>query len=227
MPSVFALIGGAWRFSSKQPAVFPIAFWLVFFPLAIAFSNVLPSLWNLALALMILWGEMALLVIGKRLLQTKSGRSRTSFRTTVLQARRYIIPSVLTGLLRAGLSFLWALLLIVPGILYAIRTIFFPIVIVAEGIEYQVALTRSQHIVRGRTLKVLITFLVLSFALFAPAVLMRLFLASTPHNFTWGTVVVAGGTAILTTVGMVLFTFAMILYYVELLPSNKVRVHMK
>ena len=227
MPSVFALIGGAWRFSAKQPAVFPVAFWLIFSPLAIAFSNVLPRLCILALALMILWGEVALLVIGKRLLQTKAGRSRTSLRTTVLQARRYIIPAVLTGLLRIGLSLLWALLLIVPGILYAIRTSFFLIVIVTEGIEYRAGLKRSQHIVRGRTLQILLTFLILGITLFAPAMIVRAFLTSTFHDVAWSMIVIATVTALLSTVGMVLFTFAMILLYCELLPSNKVRVHTK
>lgn len=227
MPSVLALIGGAWRFSTKQPAVLPIAFWLVFFPLVIAFFNVLPSLFILAQALMILWGEVALLVVGKRLLQTKAGRSRTSLRTTVLQARRYIIPSALTGLLFAGLSLLRALLLIVPGILYIVRTSFFPIVIVAEGIEYRAALMRSQKIVRGRTLQVFLTLLSLGIVLIGPAFLVRFFLTSALPTLEVETIIIACTTALLTTIGLVLFTFAMILYYVELLPSNKVQVHSK
>lgn len=88
------------------------------------------------------WGQACILIAGK---------GRRSFRSLLRDARPLIIPLLLTGILRQCFTLLWGLLLILPGIIYNIRTVLFDAVIAREGQQYRQALRRSALIVRQNT----------------------------------------------------------------------------
>jgi hypothetical protein len=124
---------------------------------------------QIILSLFLVWGTVCLLVIGKRLLQAKSGRSRTSFKVVRSEAAALIIPFVLTSILRNIMTILWGILLIIPGIVYFIRTVFSPVVIACEGISYRPALRKSADVVRGNFWNVTLTMIGLGFLTLFPA----------------------------------------------------------
>lgn len=191
MPSPLTLIGQAWRFYQKQPALFPVLVWMLIIP------SVITNMLNMRLlkdgdtiewasnetVLLILgivlcwvvftWGMASVLVIGKRLLQHKAGRTRTSFKAVRTQAGKALIPLILTSILRDCYTFLWALLLIVPGIIYSFRTVFFSIIIICEGKAYQEALSASKEVVMGRTLHVALMAIALTLPLQIPSALIE------------------------------------------------------
>ena len=174
LPSPLSLLQSAWRFYRKQSVLTSVWIWLLLLPL---FANTLIShemnpvegeyIWDkewiapsvlalLILGVLILWGEACILLVGKRMLQHKAGRTRTSLRAVCRQARKYIVPLILTSILRACYTLLWSLLLVIPGIIYTLRTIFFAIVVVAEGKAYRPALHSSIAMMRKRTMRVLL-----------------------------------------------------------------------
>jgi|CXWL01.1.fsa_nt_gi hypothetical protein len=187
MPGVFALIGQSYAFCRKQSALIGVGFWLLFLPLSginllasfikeahrnIGAENGAPLLLSalcvMLLGILLMWGVSCVLVIGSRLLAAKAGRSRTSFKAVRTEAKAFIIPLILTGLLRGIITLLWGMLLIIPGVIYSIRTIFFSIIIVDEGIGYRPALRKSRDIVRGHTFPVIMKILLMSLFLFIP-----------------------------------------------------------
>jgi uncharacterized membrane protein len=161
------LIRSSWEFFRKQPALLSVGAWFLFLPMlasnaltAVIDGDLIPQtmaveghiaiiILILLLNLLTIWGHCCVLVTGKRMLQTKAGRSRTSFRATASQAKPFIIPFILTNLLRGCMILLWAILLIVPGIVYAVRTVFAPVVVVGENVAYRAALQRSKDAVKG------------------------------------------------------------------------------
>lgn len=192
MPSVFTLISTAWDFYRKQPALNPVL--LHFFILPATVLNLLqrlmeedgPEPWSgllpktvpmyilvgltaLVLILVMTWGIACALVVGKRMTQSKAGRARTSFATVRKQAVGFVAPLFFTGILRACLIVYRLILLIIPGVLYSIRTSFYEYVIVFEGKRDREALNRSHAIITGSTWQVLLTWIGLSIVLFAPA----------------------------------------------------------
>lgn len=132
MPSVFTLIGSAWEFFRKQPALHFATIWLVFLPelltnllqplipdpmnpaasaitqqdrgVLLGISIVILLLWVVAM-----WGIACVLIVGKRQLQKSAGRNRTSFKAVRAQARGYVLPLVLTTVIRAGMLVVWSL----------------------------------------------------------------------------------------------------------------------
>jgi len=77
---------------------------------------------QLILGAVLLWGTACILSIGKRLLQAKSGRTRSSFKTVRTQASSTFLPLLLTGILRTILTVLCSILLVVLLILlYILR----------------------------------------------------------------------------------------------------------
>lgn len=131
MKRAAAFIGEAWIFASKQPALLRSGFFLVFLPmlageiLPLPESDARPEIIavavvaQLALAVLVLWGSACTLTVGRRLLQAKAGRTRTSFMAVQEQARGLVIPLLLTEILRSCIAFFWAL----PGIAAAILLI--------------------------------------------------------------------------------------------------------
>jgi hypothetical protein len=103
------------------------------------------------LSIIMIWGNASVLLVGRRLARSRAGRNRTSFKAVRGEARRFILPLLLTELLRACFILLWGLLLIIPGVVYAIRTAFFEVVTVAEEVTYRSALRRSSEVISGKT----------------------------------------------------------------------------
>ncbi|MBI3331596.1 hypothetical protein HYZ99_01405 [Candidatus Peregrinibacteria bacterium] len=200
MPNLFTLIGSAWRFYRKQPALTPVVVWFLFLPLTAinilarmirpplsgvmipgtydgmiapspsALLLFLPTIF--VLSLIAIWGTACILLVGKRIIHSKAGRSRTSFSAVRKDALSYVFPLLLTGILRGCFMFFWTLLFIVPGIIYGIRTIFYEVVVVAEDLRYRTALQRSKQVVRGHSWRVLFYILGLSLLLFIPATII-------------------------------------------------------
>jgi len=126
---------------------------------------------QIAFSLFLIWGVACILLVGKRVLSANgAGRNRTSFRVVRKEARKYVLTLFFTGILRTCITILWTLLLIIPGIIYSLRTIFYHITIVCEGKEYRSALHKSISVVRGHTWKVFWYMLGLGFSLFVPAI---------------------------------------------------------
>jgi hypothetical protein len=187
MPSPFALIGLAWGFWQKQPALHTVTAVLLWLPLllqaalvraldpwmetqsAATTNAILISFLSLLLVSVVLtWGNACVLIVSKRLLGSAAGRSRTSFKAVRRQGRGFILPLILTEILRTCMTILWALLLIIPGIIYTVRTAFASVIVVAEGIAYRPALKRSIETVRGRTWAVFWRLLALGLILGVP-----------------------------------------------------------
>lgn len=191
MPNVFSIIGSVWSFQQRQPVLMTILFWLVILPLTgtnmvmrfmtsgsgMVSMDLSPQLmvgWLgiLLFQLMLLWGTACILIVGKRLLSHSAGRSRSSFRAVRNQAMVFIIPLFLTGILRTCITFFWALLFIIPGIIYQIRTTFYAVITVCDRTPYRAALHKSKELVRGQTWRVLKYLIGLSVLTFFPAYLI-------------------------------------------------------
>ncbi len=117
-------IADAWSFLWRQPALVRGCVWLLFMPFAaMKMMEFLPAfdrpefmavsvVVQLALLLLTYWGVACVLTVGRRMLQAKSGRTRTSFKAVQFQARGLVVPLFLTDLLRFCIAVLWALPLI-------------------------------------------------------------------------------------------------------------------
>jgi uncharacterized membrane protein len=134
--------------------------------------TILIILGMLLMWLIILWGISCVLVVGKRLLQHKAGRTRTSFKAVRSQGARALVPLLLTGLLRDCFTILWMLALIVPGIVYALRTSLYQVITVCEEKPYREALQRSKDAMKGKTGMAVLTILALNVLLFLPVVMI-------------------------------------------------------
>ncbi len=178
MPSIFSTMGAAWDFYRKQPVLNHVLFWMFIVPLTLMLimSDVIASpiqywileqsglserglfvliaLANLLVSIWVIWGNASVLVVGTRIIKSPAGRTRYSFQAVRKEASHYIIPLLLTDILRDCFTFLWAILLIVPGIIYRVRTIFYPIMLVLEGHEYRGALQASKEVVKGHSWRV-------------------------------------------------------------------------
>ncbi|MFA6259267.1 MAG: hypothetical protein WCX29_01515 [Candidatus Peribacteraceae bacterium] len=127
-----------------------------------------------------IWGMGCTLVVGKRLVKNPAGRSRSSFPAVRSQGAQFIIPLLLTGILRSIATMLWGLLFIIPGIIYAVRTSLYAPVIACESMEYRGALTRSKQIVRGKTWTVFLYLLGLTFSIYIPVFFLQTMIAALP-----------------------------------------------
>lgn len=230
MFNVLSLIGQSWEFTRKQTALWSVAFWLLFLPAFAsnaAFGIIDPLeggqwhadrililiLLHLALWTVMTWGAACILVIGKRLLGAKAGRSRTSFAAVRSQASGFVLPLILTGILRMCTTILWTLLLIVPGVIYSVRTVFSPIVVVAENEWYRSALHRSRDRVKGYTGQTILALLGLMAILYLPWSVPLYFLY--PAIEQWDGAVIAFDIVhtLLSTVSSLLFLLCLILLW--------------
>lgn len=191
MYSPLFLIGEAWKFYQKQSVLFPVTMWLLFVPgiasrlaqrhlfvegTEISWSSSVTILLILALlasSVVFVWGSACVLVSAKRILNHPAGRTRTSFSAVRSQGARVLMPLLLTGLLRDCFTVLWALLLLIPGILYALATTFYAVAVVCEDLPYRAGLRRSKDVMmRGFGLNAL-SILALNVVLYLPIVLME------------------------------------------------------
>lgn len=229
--AAFPVIRSSWEFFRKQPALASVAAWLLFLPMLaidaltqVIEGNLLPDSMSvegriaiiilvLLLNVVTIWGMCCVLVTGKRMLQTKAGRARTSFRATASQAKAFVIPFILTNLLRGCITLLWSLLLVVPGIVYAIRTVFAPVVVVGENVAYRAALQRSKDAVKGNGWRIFGDLVVIVLSLFAVPMLLitvaSLPLPQTPLSYAAVSVVSNAWVAVAT----VLVNLCLILMY--------------
>lgn len=121
-----------------------------------------------------LWGVACVFTVGKRIIKSPAGRSRSSFAVVRQQGKKLIIPLLLTTLLRDCFTLFWSLLLIIPGIIYSIRTSFYEVIIACEGKEYREALKYSQKIVKGHTWQVFLYMLGISLIIFIPVIFITI-----------------------------------------------------
>lgn len=185
-------------FAYKQPALKGVGLWFFLIPGALMNMLSTVSEWNketgfmglieaqqniltviltiaiLLLAVIMLWGESCVLLVGKKLVHSRAGRNRTSLVAVAREGRSFIVPLLLTGILRLCIGLLWSLLLIIPGIIYAIRTAFYMIAIVAEDTAYRAALQQSISIVRGHTWQMCWRLAVILIVLYGPPNLLSL-----------------------------------------------------
>ncbi len=180
--SVSDLITKAWDFLRDHPVFVPIIVWLGVVP-----GSSLDFLWSLFPAsdpaqqhlqdlclavvrlLFAYWSLAAILLVGKRLLKQKAGRKRSSLLAVIHESAPLLIPLVCTSLLRACIAIYWALLLIIPALVYLLKTTFYPIAMVIDDAHYRAALKRSSELVTGRFWEVAWTLLLLVIILIAPA----------------------------------------------------------
>jgi hypothetical protein len=132
MAPTFSLIRKAFAFASKQPVLKQISLWFIWLPLAAmqliivmsrttgeaspleARGAVIRGIVIGSLGLVLLFGILAILVVGDRLLQSRAGRTRTSLKGVVTEVRDLYFPLLLTSLLRGLISLLLALPLLIP-----------------------------------------------------------------------------------------------------------------
>lgn len=183
--------------------------------------NIVFNIGYIALSLIVVWGSVCILSIGKRLLQAKSGRTRSSFKTVRMQAGPFFIPFLLTSILRSIFTVFWSILLIIPGIVYFIRTIFFPVIVVCEGIAYRPALQRSQDIVRPQTGAVFLSVLGISLLTFAPAMALGLIFSFIAKDAPFGIQLAANvASSILTSFALALYLLSLIQLFDYYRPST-------
>ncbi len=77
-------------------------------------SNLVLLLLSIALNVVTVWGSTCVLLIAKRLLQAKAGRTRTSLRAVFAQAAPFFLPYLLTSILRGIIALLWGILFLLP-----------------------------------------------------------------------------------------------------------------
>lgn len=203
MTSAFEIIGNAWNFYRKQPVLNQIAFWLFFFPIGAldALSglvdtvaaqglkidaNTLQSINAMEMTIMIpvvialiyfmVWGHVCTLMVSKRLLSSSAGRTRSSFKAVRDQSKKFIIPLFLLSILRSITTLLWAIPLIVPGVIYSLRTVFYDIMMIEGGkvLYGRATLEQSAELVKGRSWDVLWRLLIISACIFLPASLINM-----------------------------------------------------
>jgi uncharacterized membrane protein len=77
-------------------------------------------------------------------------------------------------ILRGITTLLWAILLIVPGVIYSARTIFYDIMMIEKGkVAYgRPVLKQSADFVKGRTWDVIKTLILLSLCIFLPVAII-------------------------------------------------------
>lgn len=121
MTPALRFAAASWTFLRRQPALLRAAALLVFLPmlvmdvLDVRVGDTPPEqvavivVLFLAAYAVFTWGVACTLVVGKRLLQAKAGRLRTSFKAVQGQARGFVAPLLLTDILRACIAILWAL----------------------------------------------------------------------------------------------------------------------
>lgn len=175
----------------------------------------------LALSVVVTWGTVCMLTIGKRLLQAKAGRARTSFKAVRKAAGPFFIPVFLTGILRGIFTLLWALLLIVPGIIYSIRTVFYAVIVVCEGVSYREALMRSKDVVHGQFWNVLLSLAGFILIIILPVQILNAIIGAIAEEAPWSIVTAANtATALLTTLSLTLFPLCLIQLYGHFRPST-------
>ena len=236
------LLGDSWTFLRKQPALVQVLLWFLIAPMVVL--DLLDAYWpesavessrqigqmgyglaQLVMGFLGFWGFCCVLLVGRRMVINRAGRSRTSFTSVRREALRLIIPVFVTSLLRSFMTFYWSLLyilaalafvfvyapcheailsgvrpllhaldaadmgmsqsilqhmfrecdvvflllpLLIPSLIYQLRTVFFAAIVASDNLRYRDALRRSRAVVRGRSWRVLWILAALTVMLFVP-----------------------------------------------------------
>lgn len=207
MTRIFTLIAESQSFVRKQPILYAVIVWMLFVPLFLMqeltrylaylhesaptkiTESIVASLASLISAVLLFWGITSVLTIGKKLLAAKAGRSRTSLSAVCKEAKTLIVPLLLTSILRSIITLLWAILFIIPGLIYGLRTSLVSVVIAEEGIAYNEALKKSIDLVRGHTWEFCWKILGLVLMLFVPISLLSAILRAANDHLAWSIIV--------------------------------------
>lgn len=172
---------------------------------------------QLALSLVLIWGVACVLVVGRRMIKSKAGRARTSFAVVRKEGGKYVLNLFITGILRDIFTFFWALLLIIPGIIYGIRTAFYHVVIVCEDSGYRLALQKSKEVVYGHTWTALLYLVGICFVMFVPVIIISGILGEVVYEFDPRLIpIVYILTSVLMSFTILIFTLSTILLYAEI-----------
>lgn len=187
MPSIISLIAAAWQRYRALPALNDDVLWLIAVPsFSIAtierlarpdhlpyWPGYTPPDWAWLPAFILIIGLNVLIVWGSAsvLVAARDGAARSSLHVRRL-ATPFVWPLLVTDVLRTCITILLLIPLVVPGLLYALRTLVAQPVIVAEGLAYRPALRRSVALVKGRTWKVAGTIFGTTLLLFLPLVVL-------------------------------------------------------
>lgn len=136
-PSInpFSLLSESWRFLLKQPALLRVLFWLLIAPAVLL--DMVRLYWpesdiesvrkigttgfivaQVVLAFLFFWGFASVLLVGRRMVKSMAGRSRTSFRSVRHESLRMILPLFFTSLLRAIVTLELAFLAAIPAMMF-------------------------------------------------------------------------------------------------------------
>lgn len=146
----FKLLSEAWSFLRKQPALFYVLLWLLIVPAILldAMDIYWPEsdvesvrqigmmgfvLAQIVLVFLFFWGYASVLLVGRRMVKSMAGRSRTSFRSVRRESMRIIIPLFFTSLLREIITIEWSFLAAIPAAIFlfgsqACRATFSPLI---------------------------------------------------------------------------------------------------
>lgn len=133
------LLAEAVAFWRTQPALGSVLVWFFFLPFVLQdlfiefhprsdapsiqrIGDVGYVLTELLVAFVSLWGVTCVLLVGRRMVTSRAGRSRTSFASVRREALRYILPLLGTSIIRWGMTFLWLLLYIVPVAVFVLQS---------------------------------------------------------------------------------------------------------
>lgn len=136
LKSPAAFLAQSWQFFMQRGVLFYVLLWFLFLPVllrTLLYTPDSPSpllsirdveLWSflsflasILLSVILVWGEACVLLVGKRMIQEKAGRARTSFRSVRQDALPLVVPLILTSLLQFCLIVYRVLLFIVPLVL--------------------------------------------------------------------------------------------------------------
>lgn len=184
MLTISALLRSAWIEYRRQPVLNEAVLWLIVLPLfGTSIIGRLSGIsgdpyWQgyeapeearwpmfgliILLNVFIIWGTAVVLV------STRDRSKSYTFSDARAAAAPLIGPLFLTIVLRLCLTALWTLVLIVPGVLYSLRTVLAEPIVALEGVSYRPALERSIALIKGRTTHVAWLLVGASLALFFP-----------------------------------------------------------
>ena len=238
LPSPIILLQQSWQFYRKHAVFNAVVFWLLAVPFwilnvlqSVSFGNgsidtapyppllstddpvtlLLIILAILLLTLVTTWGTASVLFVGKRLVTSRAGRTRTSFKAVRMEGLHLILPLLFTMILRSCFILLWGILFIIPGIIYAIRTALYQAVIVCEDRSSRSSLRESKILTKGHFWEVTTHLIVFVIALFGPAMLLDLLFAVASDRID-GRLIFIGDV-----VGSVVFAYATMLFLLSII----------
>jgi hypothetical protein len=165
LPGPIVLIKEAWAlFQSKRKDLLSVSVLVVIAQLIVVFA--LPAERTVTDKVIFSWPYLILSIVAGIVSMIVSIASiyiindNTSAKDALSHAPKIVWPYFLTSLLLSLIILVGFLLLIVPGIIFAVWYSLVGIVVIVENIKYMQALTRSKELVKGHTGEVLVRWVV-------------------------------------------------------------------